>query len=707
MAVARIVMQDWSENYNEILDNSGLLTIMMSGYVDDNRQLTRLLAMGMRYNKDSNRFEMDEEAKKEDTEAREKGEHRDQRMARICRVAMKSVNPDLDFTVETAQDYKDKYLPTLEFKTKITELGIIIHTYYQKPMKTPFILMEASAMADQQKYQILTNELIRRLSLIDIEHIDMKDILEVVEVFIQEMKSSEYKREKTREVVVGGIKGWKRKIQRRKDEGSDFYRHAKSTLKSRNYKKLMEKETWFKQKHDEKKDTGDKSKDEGPWRSRRTDSKKGERKGKKDTIKAVITVPYTTNSELAKELREGEYDFERINGWRLKVVERTGRSLQDMLTTSNPWRGKDCEREACRPCDTKEKTGKNKNQDCSRRSLVYESWCMNCEKKENEKIDKMEDKTEKEKKVLKKKIILFKYLGEGARSLYERAFEHFQAKESLRFDSHMLKHAVAEPEEEDLDKVQFGIWAVVFCRSSFERQITESCKIQEERRHHILLNSRAEYNRCAVPRASTKLGDNEYDKVGKEIRLEKINEDIIEEKIKRLRKQRNVERRPTDPNVENKRRKLNNNNYEEKKSDWGKPEKRNEGEKRTMEGDLEKREKKRLKQTKIGENIPKKPTLAEKPLDPEYEKKVDEELEKLASKYKNDPRFHNLEEIEEKRNKARKELENKKRERIEKATILEMSWSLARICKEILSEFPGEWDDIKEIEKNGKKDRKI
>ena len=61
-----------------------------------------------------------------------------------------------------------------------------------------------------------------------------------------------------------------------------------------------------------------------------------------------------------------------------------------------------------------------------------------------------------------------------------------------------------------------------------------------------------------------------------------------------------------------------------------------------------------------------------------------------------------MEEIEEKRNKARKELENKKRERIEKATILEMSWSLARICKEILSEFPGEWDDIKEIERNEK-----
>ena len=111
-------------------------------------------------------------------------------------------------------------------------------------------------------------------------------------------------------------------------------------------------------------------------------TKKGEKKKKGDTIKAVITVPYTVNSGLAKELREGEYEFERIHGWRTKVVERTGRTLESMLTTSNPWRGKDCERDACLPCDTKERTGKDRTQDCSRRNQVYETWCLRCEDKE-------------------------------------------------------------------------------------------------------------------------------------------------------------------------------------------------------------------------------------------------------------------------------------------------------------------------------------
>ena len=130
-------------------------------------------------------------------------------------------------------------------------------------------------MGDQQKFQILTNELIRRLSLIDVENIEMSDVLVVFEVFIQEMKSSGYGRGKIRDVVIGGIKGWRRKIERRKTEGKGFYRHARSTLKSRNYRKLMEKESWFKNSQKDE-EVGGKVED-GAWRSMRT-TKKGERK---------------------------------------------------------------------------------------------------------------------------------------------------------------------------------------------------------------------------------------------------------------------------------------------------------------------------------------------------------------------------------------------------------------------------------------------
>ena len=692
MAVARIVMQVWSEKYRNILENSGVLIAMMKGYVDDNRQLSRMLAMGMRFKVETNRFEKSEEALAADIQAKEEGEHVDQRMARICRPAMVSVNLDLDFTVETAKDYKDGYLPCLDFKTKMTPRSTIIHTYFQKPMKTPFILMECSAMGEQQKHQILTNELIRRLSLVDVNNIENEEILKVVEQFIQEMKSSGYKRDRIREVVVGGIKGWKRKILRRKASGIEFYRTAKSTLKQRNYKKLMEKETWFKGKDTDKDDEfNDVKKDEG-WRSRRTESKKGEKKNSKDTIKAVLTVPFTIGSGLAKEIREGEYNFEKLNGWRTKVVERTGRALQDILTTSNPWRGKDCERDLCLPCDTKERTGKDKTQDCSRRSVVYETWCLNCEKEEVDKIDALEDKNDKEKKDLKKKIVKQKYVGESARSLYERGFEHQHAMTQLRQDSHMLKHALDKHEDEDYTTIKFGIRAMVYCRSSFERQITEACKIQVERRHHEILNSRAEYNRSAVPRLMTKLGDREYKKYGEEMKEEKIREEIIEEKIARMRKERNKERKPQEQNKENKRRKLNKTEYEEKTTSNGRPEKKVEGEKRREEEEVVTQPKpKKMKQMKIGETV--KPTPAEKPLDntePEDIEYTETERE-MVSRFKNDPRFFNMEDINEKRKKAKDDLEKKLKERKEKAELKEKSWEMAKLCIEIIKENKGEW----------------
>ena len=51
--------------------------------------------------------------------------------------------------------------------------------------------------------------------------------------------------------MVSGTLGWIRKIKRRKEEGLDFYRSAKSTLAGRCRRKLLEKTTWYKTKRDD------------------------------------------------------------------------------------------------------------------------------------------------------------------------------------------------------------------------------------------------------------------------------------------------------------------------------------------------------------------------------------------------------------------------------------------------------------------------
>ena len=133
--------------------------------------------------------------------------------------------------------------------------------------------------------------------------------------------------------------GYRRKVARRDREGKGFYRHAKSTLKQRNKKKLLEKTTWYR---DRVEDDGDENvempksvwKGKG-WKKEKRDAelKKGD---KRVEVKAVMFVPFTTGSKLAKEIREAEEKLGGMTGYRLKVVEKSGNKLEDLLTRSNP-----------------------------------------------------------------------------------------------------------------------------------------------------------------------------------------------------------------------------------------------------------------------------------------------------------------------------------------------------------------------------------
>ena len=118
------------------------------------------------------------------------------------------------------------------------------------------------------------------------------------------------------------------------------------------------------------------------------------------------------------------------------------------------------------------------------------------------------------------KIKIYKYIGETSRSCYERAMEHQLSFQSLSTSSYMLKHFIDKHEGEKLDEKRFGIKIVRNTKTSFERQILESVILQENKKHH-LLNSKSEYNRCAIPRLTSKMGENLYKKWEEDDREEK------------------------------------------------------------------------------------------------------------------------------------------------------------------------------------------
>ena len=92
-------------------------------------------------------------------------------------------------------------------------------------MKSLYVLICRSAMSEHQKYSILSTEVIRGLSNIDRQNVGQPEVEEILEKMITQLKTSGYNRKETRKAIVGGVLGWKSKIERKK-EGTNFFRSA-------------------------------------------------------------------------------------------------------------------------------------------------------------------------------------------------------------------------------------------------------------------------------------------------------------------------------------------------------------------------------------------------------------------------------------------------------------------------------------------------
>ena len=88
-------------------------------------------------------------------------------------------------------------------------------------------------------------------------------------------------------------------------------------------------------------------------------------------------------------------------------------------------------------------------------------------------------------------------------------------------------------------------------RSAFERQVMESVLIQQELHKHNILNSKSEYNRCALPRLTTKIGDKEFNEWRREKLEEKQKDEELESKIRDMRRTRNKQRLVENAQYEN------------------------------------------------------------------------------------------------------------------------------------------------------------
>ena len=189
-------------------------------------------------------------------------------------------------------------------------------------------------------------------------------------------------------------------------------------------KNLIERENWYKQNEkdeDEEEENSNKSRktynEEAFAMPRRL--RAGKKITKSETEKSVVFVPHTVGSKLARELRNKEEKLKDLTGEKIKIVEKSGIKIEDMIAGKDPWRGGDCKRSNCFLCNTKNITEKDMKKDCTKRNILYEIRCLSCEDREKTRIleSEIEDENEKHEKI--KNIKIPTYIGESKRSAYE------------------------------------------------------------------------------------------------------------------------------------------------------------------------------------------------------------------------------------------------------------------------------------------------
>ena len=344
MCVARLVLQQWRDDYAKILMKAGIDELLSKIYVDDNRNVVKKLKPGQRFDEEKGEFRYEEMWEKEDKE-----ENSNDRTKREIIKAMNSVNADLKFTVETEEDFQSKRLPTLSFEIWSCKEGIR-HSYYEKETRSQILTMKRSAQSENSKYAILTNELSRRFLMMD-ELIDKEERIQKVDHFTKQLINSGYSWKQSRDIIVSALKGIIKKEEREKERGAKRYRTGEESLEERLRKHLTEATEWYKKGgRDEIEEESERSGKEEKERSRAWRGWRiGRKMGRKYTnneerataveeglVRGVLFLPFTENSELARRVRERLKQLEEISSLRVRVVERTGEKLVDLIHKSNP-----------------------------------------------------------------------------------------------------------------------------------------------------------------------------------------------------------------------------------------------------------------------------------------------------------------------------------------------------------------------------------
>ena len=200
-------------------------------------------------------------------------------------------------------------------------------------------------------------------------------------------------------------------------------------------------------------------------------------KKSKIQYKSVLFVTPTPGGVLAKELQKREEELNKNTKERIRIVEKGGLKIKDILGSKNPFKKSNCNQKTCPLCTKSEFVDTHSDEvkiPCSTNNVGYRWLCLTCKEKDKIKV----------------------YDGETGRSARLRGSEHLKDLEKKRDKSVLYKHKLSDHPHEN---VKFKMEITNKFKDALTRQANEAVRIFS-RPSHETLNSKSEFNHPPLSR---------------------------------------------------------------------------------------------------------------------------------------------------------------------------------------------------------------
>ena len=164
---------------------------------------------------------------------------------RVIQGTLKGVEDYLSFTLEPGEDFGDNWLPTLDLSIAVNKDNRVLYRYFEKPTSSNITVQKRTAMGEDAKVQILSNDMVRRL-LNNSEAMGAGSKRRLVDDYAQKLRNSGYGTDQVRRIIYNGIRGYESKRRRCLENGWRLHRTSAMSQGARVKKKLLGKSSWFK-----------------------------------------------------------------------------------------------------------------------------------------------------------------------------------------------------------------------------------------------------------------------------------------------------------------------------------------------------------------------------------------------------------------------------------------------------------------------------